>query len=214
MTSEIKFKAGIVHNNQNLIELEPVLKRWTKSVQEYNRTVKDICWMYKERANVSILAGAAWQEKGWTAMEEYGTVKKKENGDRSNGRCDLYISNEELDFAIEAKLARVSMKGDGERTKKFINRAWEDARKLKRGEASFRVAATFIVPRITEAALKKSSMDVEGEFLEWIERLKSIKNLHSLAYVYALDNEHTIRAQNGKISPGVALVLREMQRGN
>lgn len=75
-------------------ELEGVLSRWLKLVNQYSLQHSDSgdeCYWYNERATLGVLAAAAWQKKGWCALEEFSNDKHRKSGDQSPGRCDLYM---------------------------------------------------------------------------------------------------------------------------
>jgi hypothetical protein len=64
--------------------LKPLLESWLRLTEKYatqhgpkksNPGSGDASWWYTERASIGILASAAWQIKGWTALEEYSTNK-------------------------------------------------------------------------------------------------------------------------------------------
>lgn len=83
--------------------LEPMLEQWVWCIEEYARLFDgdDLAYWYNERANVGILAGAAWRA-GIIAVEE-SQVKKE--GNERLGRSDLYLYSEKTDnqMYIEAK---------------------------------------------------------------------------------------------------------------
>ena len=80
----------------NLRHWSALLERWSQGIDRYiDLTDGDIPYWYKERANVSFLAGAAWQ-CGWVAMQEFERDKQKPKGRHKTwkGRCDLYLCSE------------------------------------------------------------------------------------------------------------------------
>ncbi len=93
-------------------ELELLLRRWTVLIEDYAQNTRwpgwqdktDVPYWYTERANVGILAAAAWQ-CGFHALEEWNETKKWE-GDDYSGRYDLavHFRREEV-VSIEAKQA-------------------------------------------------------------------------------------------------------------
>jgi len=94
--------------DRHLNWLEPVIRGW-ETVIKYscNRDPKDPFYYYNERANISLLAGGAW-EAGFLALEEYSAEKRKVQNPQEIGwgRTDLYIcqkSRRNKDAIFEAK---------------------------------------------------------------------------------------------------------------
>lgn len=88
-----------------------LLEKWSQGIDRYiDLTDGDIPYWYKERANVSFLAGAAWQ-CGWVAMQEFERDKQKPKGRHKTwkGRCDLYLCSESGDNFVEAKYKWLSL---------------------------------------------------------------------------------------------------------
>lgn len=87
--------------------LTPVVQEWITCIEKYARwhDEDNLPYWYNERANVSVLAGAAWRA-GWVALEEYQSEKRRKGVDSENstGRNDLYLSTEEKGYCIEAKV--------------------------------------------------------------------------------------------------------------
>lgn len=145
-------------NHQNLCvscptlqPLEPVLRSWIACVQRYIDVWEgeDLPYWYNERANVSVLAGAAWKAD-WTAIEEYQISKvATEAGEQSTliGRNDLYLANDTYGFCIEAKVAYVDIQ-DLKKAKEHIAYraalAVKDALRLDYSEP--RLGALFVAP--------------------------------------------------------------------
>lgn len=173
--------------------LRPLLKVWLELIREYcsaNRWT-DNPWWYNERANIGLLAGAAWRAgNGWHSLEEFPTTKRfSASGTRkkinptvpkkgvekecpARGRCDLYVSHSSNAFAIEAKQAWVNLapQAKADRVAAALKRAMDDAGNLHAGEADTRVAAVFVVPfvptkmlRSNGAKSRKSNQDVDAK---------------------------------------------------
>lgn len=211
-----RLRAGVrFRDGSDLRQLEPVLKNWGKAVEEYTTTLEgDACWWYTERANVGVLAGAAWRTKGWLALEEFSTLKRDGRGEHKNGRCDLYLMNKDeggLSFAFEAKQAQQNM---GARTsqslgrveKKFIG-AWNDTGKLRRSEAQKRVAACFVVPKMPVG----QAGDIDGALKSWLDEVENKVSWDALAWVFPKEARRLQHAR-GKVFPGVVLLMRERLR--
>ena len=155
-----------------LKRLTPLLNQWIKLIKEYCRAheCEDNPWWYNERANISLLAGAAWRlKKEWLALEEYPADKRRtrsgkpkkmapvvpkkgiegENKPNRKGRVDLYVANGDEGYAIEAKqLWQKLSPGSANRLGTAMKMARDAAGALYPWEAEYRVGAVFIIPYI------------------------------------------------------------------
>ena len=213
--------------------ISQLLAAWVESVLRYDEIMegdagqgRDCCWWYNERANVSVLAGAAWA-KGWVALEEYSTLKRAEaptsgvddEGDSgARGRVDLYVSTPHEDCAFEAKQVWVRLGPDfvdagcSGKIAEGKKAARRDALKLL-GEASAHYAVTFVVPFVSPEGLANSTI---AEFPEKLCRWLSGFATHSrsadcasdqgsmqMAYVFPRLDERCYVNAAGFYYPGV-----------
>ena len=233
-----------VQTTSDLKGLRPLLEQWTKLIQEYceenHRT--DNPWWYGERANLSLLAGAAWRlANGWHALEEFPTTKRRTRGGATavepvvpedgvektkkqspRGRCDLYVSHRSTGFAIEAKQAwqNVSPAARLDRFSDAMQQARRDAGNLHAGEADHRIGAVFVVPfvplrQLREPGGKKTSIDLRkgaDMVATWIEE-SQVAEHSAYAYVYTHASGDYIHAKSGRLFPGVILVLSRCRTG-
>lgn len=208
--SGLKFCKG-----STLRTLRPVLQEWIKVVEEYSMAFKnDACWWYNERANVGILAAAAWRTAGWLSLEEYSTTKHGEKGVSKNGRSDLYVgkANHKTNFAIEAKAAWQDIGGNNTgQISKQIDLAWRDAGNLLKDAAEKRVAACFVMPRINSK--KMNDNDVTKRLEDWLVCVKADVPYDALAWVFPVQSRNLIN-NNNHFFPGVVLLLRARFRAN
>lgn len=214
----ISIECGIKFNPKNpeskLRKLKPVLNNWIKIVQEYSKAFQnnDACWWYTERANVGILAAAAWRTKGWLALEEYSTLKRGDETDSKNGRCDLYIANKNHDnsFAFEAKPAWQTMRSDG--VGKISNQlveAWNDAGKLRKIEAKTRIAVCFVIPKIP---IHLTDGNFDSQILSWLNDALDNVDWDATAWVFPQESRQLKNEAGTRLFPGVLLVLQERVR--
>ncbi len=224
--------------------LRPLLVQWTQLIQEYceenHRT--DNPWWYGERANLSLLAGAAWRlQNGWHALEEFPTTKRRTAGGTKavepvvpeggiekkkkspRGRCDLYVSHRSTGFAIEAKQAwqNLSSATRRDRFSEAMTRARRDAGNLHSDEADHRIGAVFVVPFIPTDSLrdpgagKKAPIDTvkAAEIVDaWIKE-STIDEHSGYAFVYTRKCGDYITAKGDRVFPGVMLVLSRCKTG-
>lgn len=218
--------------------LNPLLRAWCELSLSYCRIhqFEDNPWWWTERASVGLLAAAAWQCKGWTALEEYGSRKRKgqvpKDGvstDRNNGRIDLWLCHGTRSFVIEAKQAWQSIgcrsSGDDPKVANATNAAWEDIGKVEAHEADTRLAATFVVPFIPLSQLATDSKpsgvpNREAEVREIVDRWLgeswpfSHFQAEAAAAVFPY-RSHGMVSGNGKhLMPGAVLLLRQRRKAS
>lgn len=208
--------------NKELKVLKPVLENWITIVSEYSAAFRsdDACWWYTERANVGILAAAAWRTEGWLALEEYSTTKRSESkGESKNGRCDLYLGkkigkNHSQSFALEAKRCYISFtrQNDGGKIGGSIESAWGDAGNLMKDEAERRLACTFILPYI-KASDNLHEDALTEKLTKFFDEIKSNLEWDAIAWIFP-KHSRTLKNVEGFYYPGVILGIHERCRGN
>lgn len=122
---EIKGRKGMSH-------WACIMEEWMLSIERYTRIMNgnDAPYYYNERANISVLAGAAWKS-GWVALEEFQSKKGYRNRAKTNGRTDLYFANEADEELIEAKFEWICMGSENisNMVQETMGRATIDAKK-------------------------------------------------------------------------------------
>lgn len=224
--------------------LRPLLEEWVELIKDYcaANQCTDNPWWYGERANLGLLAGAAWRHRnGWHALEEFPTEKRRTRSGKKKidpvkpddgvekkkksprGRCDLYVSHKSTGFAIEAKQAWQNL-SPGTRKDRFaqaMTQARRDAGNLHADEAAHRVGCVFVVPFISTKALrdpdggKKAPINAQkaAEMVgEWIEK-SQIGEHSGYAYVYTRKCRDYINAKGNLAFPGIILVLSRCKTG-
>jgi hypothetical protein len=205
-----------IKTSDALSSLKPVLRKWAELVVRYPNAFagEGACYWHNERANIGILAAAAWQAEGekWVALEEYGTQKR-----HGVGRCDLYIANianakKTVSFAVEAKLAWQNIgrrvRAPYQAVSEKWGQAWADTGELHRDEAKHRILACFVVPRFP--ASEEGSVNVE----EWRKGLVRNFPTDALAWAFPESSASLTSSRDNRIYPGVCLLLRERLRAN
>lgn len=209
------------HQDSKIEILKPVLNNWISIVSEYSKAFKmhDACWWYTERANVGILAAAAWRTKGWLALEEYSTLKHGDDSQSKNGRCDLYMAKKDhsISFALEAKPAWQTMRSDG--SAKIVEKlaaAWDDVGRLNKLEASTRVAACFAIPRMPTNHGLADKNRFDDEIKKWLEGTLLAIKWDAVAWVFPVESRQLSHARRSTehIYPGVLLILQERRRAS
>lgn len=110
-----------IKNKKNLGHWDALLEEWILSIERFSRiTNGDVPYWYNERANIGVLAAAAWR-CGRIALEEfqYEKIDVSSNGETDettqkkwNGRCDLWISNDRSEEIVEAKFKWLNMRSE------------------------------------------------------------------------------------------------------
>jgi hypothetical protein len=130
---------GVKINNDHLAHWNELLWAWIALTRRYCDFIEDEApYYHTERANIGIVAGAAWNA-GWISLEEFGARKRG----IKQGRCDLYIypSNKERGEYIEAKHS-----WHFDRAESGLDLAISDARNIfpYKGEAAVKIGVLFI----------------------------------------------------------------------
>lgn len=217
-------------------EVKTLLQSWIDAAKEYVQLFSesaDAPWWYNERANVSILAGAAWK-MGWVALEEYRSRKRVASAldaggdgedDNRGGRNDLYICGDRYSYVFEAKHAWQHIGRQDQANTKNLDAARSaalgDIKSLFEYEADRRFAATFVVPYLPASAITRHQQ-IDSDLLmqsidSWLATLRDhIGNVEKHAYYACLfpiprdESKHYLSANGKYCYPGVVLILDEL----
>ena len=212
---------------------QPLLASWTHSVLDFckSRDHQDNPWWYNERASLSVLAGAAWRLKGWTALEEFSTTKRGivpedqiDPGRIVRGRCDLHVAHRTTGFAIEAKQAWqcIGKRAQADNVSKAMEKAWKDAGNLTSDEGDHRLALTFVAPHlaVSEVGEKRSrgdaliNEDLVREKVEgWLESLE-LSAMDAHAFVFPKRAGGFINTRQTLVFPGVLICIKRRLKAN
>lgn len=216
MTTDLTPWRGV--DVQTLPDLEDVLWEWVHVTERFvrlNRENKDLPWWYKERASLSVFAGAVWRVGG-VALEEATATKKRAVGQRSRGpsrvqgRCDLYFRLAGRDFQAEAKQLWPPGGLDGSGIAKLIQGALRDAgREAKRNDANQgkRIAILFVSPSLGKGAADEMQAYVEG----FLERMREV-NCAARAWTFLNEKNRAGVPLRGskRYYPGVAVFMDQI----
>lgn len=145
----------IIKNKRNLGHWDALLEEWILSIERFSRISHgDVPYWYNERANIGVLAAAAWR-CGRIALEEfqYEKIDVSSNGEADettqkkwNGRCDLWISNDRSEEIVEAKFKWLNMRS--EKMNKFsiscLDAAVSDAANTKGNDEIKAIGVAFL----------------------------------------------------------------------
>ena len=198
----MKLNGVDIVDRKGLSEWKKLLYQWVKLTDKYCLEFEgnDAPYYYNERANISVLSGAAWTI-GWLSLEEFQHQKKAKK--KRSGRADLYVSSVEQEYYIEAKFKSASLqssKGISEIAKETIALAIPDSRATRRGaDGGTAVALAFIpvyLPVSQEEKLEECISKAVKEMLG--------AGFHALAWTFPLQMRNP-KKDDKYISPGVFL---------
>jgi hypothetical protein len=190
-----------------------MIEEWLLNIERYGRvTDGDVPYWYNERANVSVLAGAAWR-CGWVALEEFQTEKQEpvpEEGDvidakRWKGRCDLFICSDRRSDTIEAKFKWLSLNSkdiEGQ-SSQLLDKALSDAHNTSCGENIYAVGVAFIPFYIKESALFR---DIDEQIDEALDEMKKT-GADLIAWCFPEFMRDKV-SEKGYIHPGVVMLAK------
>jgi hypothetical protein len=216
----------LVHSKKEFRGISNLLGKWIEVIKDYDKAMAIPCYVYNERANVGILAAAAWKLPNWVALEEYATKKIRSSKEKSHGRGDLSVAHKGNEFAIEAKQAWPTL-GTRATTawgkiEKQLKAAFHAAKELQKEEAANRIALVFVSPRVHTSAIQTyikrslNSLTPEQAMTQILEKWLVELNLHthdSFAFCFPF-NRRTYEADNGYVYPGVLALLRHSKKSH
>jgi len=180
-------------------------EEWILLTERYSRISYegDTSYGFNERANVGVLAGAAWR-CGKIALEEYQSEKNK-NDEVVNGRTDLWIcdedNNEEI---IEAKFKWLNMNSKKliEMVKETTEKSYEDAVNSSVETGVKAVGVSFFPLWVKNP----DESEINEAIYKTIKRLKESEiNTDILAWCFPKE-DRVYTHENGNVTPGVIMV--------
>ena len=196
-----------VRPGSGLEPLEPVLETWRKLVHDFcGATGRDAPYWYNERANVGVLAAAAWKTEGGLALEEYASPKRH-GQTRWKGRTDLWLQVGQSQYVVEAKIAWVSVtrpKNNALSTVKYWLSLAEEEAPANIADSAMKVGMVFVVPYLAGSA----AVFAEERSVALQSKLRELKpDLFAAAFpesVMSLSNDA------GYVYPGVFCIARKI----
>lgn len=190
-----------------------VVEEWILAHERFSRLTGDAAYWYTERANIGVVAGAAWR-CGMVALEEFqviknnaGYSKKKDQKDWS-GRCDLWMVNDRGDEIIESKLKCLCLRTS--KAKQFAAKALEDAVKdacaSRWSEKTTAIGLVFL-PIYTNARLALNNGDLD-ELIEKIVKEISEIDTSLIAWCFPEQNRSLLCGNDKNYWPGIIMIGR------
>lgn len=196
-------------NRKGLSQWGSLLEEWLLTMERYSRIMggEDAAYWYNERANIGMLAGAAWR-CGRIALEEFQQKKGYRNRSKNNGRCDLWISTEINEAIIEAKFKWLSLRSTKtkEIVERIIKKATQDAKKTRGNEGDLQAIAVGFFPVYVP---KKWGDKVDQLIEESIEKF-CLVDYHALAWCFPKENRKKISTK-GYLYPGIIMVIKNIE---
>ena len=170
------------------------LKHWNKMILEWHRVIEDYGrlvgddapYWYNERANISILAGAAWRS-GKLALEEFGHEKSDKKGqyrgDRWMGRCDLWLKEKKEEASLSDAI--------------------KDANDSKQVRGARSVGVSFIPVYI----LIKYKDEIDAYIDQRIKEAKSV-SADCIAWCFPEENRFLTGASGKYYNPGIFMFAK------
>jgi hypothetical protein len=182
---------------------------WHQIIEDYGRLVEDDApYWYNERANISILAGAAWRA-GKLALEEFGhekSYKRGQNrGDRWMGRCDLWLIEKKEEELVEAKFKWVPLTSNtfSAKVEASLSDAIDDAHNGKQVRGARSVGVAFIPVYIPI----KYKNEIEAHIDQRIKEAKSV-SADCIAWCFPEKNRFLTGASGKFYNPGIFLFAK------
>lgn len=186
-----------------------VLEEWVLAIERYTRIMggEDAPYYYNERANVSVLAGAAWKA-GWVALEEFQSEKGYRNKAKTNGRTDLYFANDTSEEIVEAKFKWICMGSDslGGMVMKQMDLAVRDAKRSRANSNNTKAIGVCFFP-----VYKKNSRihDVDELIDKTINDFEN-QEYHAIAWCFPVEMRGHISERYGNLLPGVVMLAKNV----
>lgn len=211
----VKQKRGLSHWPR-------LLEEWVLQVERYCRVYDgiDAPYLYTERANVGLLAAAAWRSGG-IALEEFQSQKGVKHRPKWLGRVDLWLcQDEKVEEILEAKMLRISMDSRADLVESIsscMNDAVKDAKNAKGPYDVTGIGAAFIVPHLTikRALARMEDEESPGDWVEsWINEVLEGNDYHAAAWCFPkemrnhLANDEVDICGDGYAYPGMMLLLK------
>ena len=174
----------------------PLCEAWAVNIERYTRLTDkgNAAYNNNERANIGLLAGAAWSS-GNIALEEFSSTKSVP-GNEKHGRIDLWLGFEnKKEEYIEAKFKKMSIRGDYfQQTRSTLDAALKDAKDTQGGEDITATGLVFLVFYMKQCGVDEAlaSLDeavssihkeLKPDILSWCFPERDIKHTDEDGYI-------------------------------
>ena len=186
---------------------DSLCEEWTFIIEKYCRLTEegDAPFIFKERANIGILAGAAWR-CGRVALEEF-RKEKVGKGDSWTGRADLWISTDNFkEELIEAKFDWLSLEARDPAKVASDNllKAYDDAVDTQGGECVRSIGVAFLALYVKNGETK----DLQSLVDSTIAIVKKQTNWDAIAWCCPKEQMIFHDYDDGTTCPGVIMLAK------
>ena len=201
MQNKISKERGCHIKLKKYDHFKSLLEEWSLLIDRYCRISKvDAPYWYNERANVGLIAGAAWR-CGWLSLEEF-QIGKRRGRKKYSGRCDLWLQAGSKEYIIEAKFKETSLnsKNTGSITKDVLTKVSSNVKSSDIDE-EMPLGMVFMCPYIT----KRQSDKIDDKISSMLRELKK-SDPDVLGWCFP-DNSRRLETDDGFVYPGIIVLI-------
>lgn len=189
---------GMIISNPKLEFLRPVLERWFDCIDRYNavRGDNDTPYWHNEKANLGLLAAAAWMAEMVT-LQDAATRKQNEEGER-NVSADLLIAGSDERAFIQAT-QRWPKVNNLNLTQPLLE-ATSDAKRISYA-SDLKLGCLFVAPQ------KAQQSATPEELQDMIDDLQK-ENTCAVAWYFPYAYRK-LRNEAGHYHPGIAVLFKQ-----
>jgi len=189
---------GMIISNPKLEFLRPVLERWFDCIDRYNavRGDNDTPYWHNEKANLGLLAAAAWMAEIVT-LQDAATRKQNEEGER-NVSADLLIASSDERAFIQAT-QRWPKVNNLNLTQPLLE-ATSDAKRISYA-SDLKLGCLFVAPQ------KAQQSATPEELQDMIDDLQK-ENTCAVAWYFPYAYRK-LRNEAGHYHPGIAVLFKQ-----
>lgn len=186
-----------------------IMEEWMLAIERYTRIMdgNDAPYYYNERANISVLTGAAWRS-GWVALEEFQSKKGYRNKAKKNGRTDLYLANESDEALIEAKFKWICMGSYNLRrmVQETMDLATLDAERTRSDYKDIKAFGVGFFP----VYKKNSRIQNRDELIEQTITEFEKQDYHAIGWCFPPEMRDHVSKFKGNLLPGVIMLIKNI----
>ncbi|WP_434558209.1 hypothetical protein J3P95_18465 [Pseudomonas sp. Z5-35] len=189
---------GMIISNPKLEFLRPVLERWFDCIDRYNavRGDNDTPYWHDEKANLGLLAAAAWMAEMVT-LQNAPTRKQNEEGER-NASADLLIASSDERVFIQA--TQRWPKVNNLNLTQPLQEAASDAKRISYA-SDLKVGCLFVAPqKVQQSATPEELQDM----IDDLQKENTCAVAWYFPYAY-----RKLRNEAGHYHPGIAVLLKQ-----
>ena len=199
------FRGYVVKQRKGMVHWESLLEEWLLANERYCRIIdNDAPFIYTERANIGLLAGAAWR-CGRVSLEEFQSKKGFKNRPKWNGRADLFMATENVWELVEAKMKWLSLLRSSNqvpRVNDTLAKAISDAKKTRGDNSRLTSIGVAFFPVYLPCS---KTQELNGKIEYVIQTLLKEANYHCFAWCFPKEIRFW-KSENNNFNPGVIMV--------